>query len=75
MRWLLWLSLWSCVFLAQAEPVPLVTPVKSTFDSAISQRFGHFIDLHKVNSRLAQSTAVKIMQPITVFNGGRIHQI
>lgn len=58
MRWLLWLSLWSCVFLAQAEPVQLVTPLTSTLNSAISQRFTHFIDLNKVDPRLAQSTAV-----------------
>lgn len=58
MRWLLWVGLWSCVFLAQAQPVQLVTPVTSSLNTTISQRFSHFIDLHKVNPRLAQSTAL-----------------
>jgi len=61
MRLLCWFSLWCCSFSLAAEPVSLTTELKPAslpVDAAVPQRFGHFINLNKINPRLAQSTAV-----------------
>lgn len=61
MRFLYGFSLWCCALLVSAEPVPLEAAPRmasQAADAAVSQRFSHFINLNKINPRLAQSTVV-----------------